>query len=93
MPEKVKENLSFRAVGGGHIIHTNINGVKDMFLYGYSVPYGKGDHEKNHYILGQEFGPLGYKVRWSNSPQCTNKYEHLHKASGRMSSLPIHNKA
>ena len=62
-----KQNLSFSVSGGGRLIHTFKDNIKDIMLFGHSVPYGKADHEKVHYILKTELEGKGYKIRWSNS--------------------------
>ena len=78
IPEDIRKQFDFNATGGGRLIHTLKEDIKDIMLFGHSVAYGKADHCKVHYILGTELKDQGYNIRWSNSTQVNNKYSHLH---------------
>ena len=67
IPDEIKNKWEIRPSGGGMLIHTNREdkGIRDIILYGYSIPFGKADHNKAHYILANDFP--AYKIRWSNS--------------------------
>lgn len=88
MPENILKNLEIHATGGGMLIHTMRPDIKDIIVYGYSIPYGKGDHNKAHYILSQDFP--SYKIRWSNSTHCNNIYETHHQSTSKVAKINSH---
>ena len=51
VPPETRENWVVTCKGGGMIIHTVRPDIKDIVVYGYSIPFGKGDHQKTHYVL------------------------------------------
>jgi hypothetical protein len=70
------------------LIHTTKDDVKDIVVYGYSIPYGKADHQKAHYILALDYP--AYKVRWSNSTHVNNIYERHHNTTSKVARISTH---
>ncbi|KRZ84107.1 Methyltransferase-like protein 17, mitochondrial [Trichinella sp. T8] len=52
-PEIIGKGMQVKCVGGGRINHDSVNRTLDV--YGYSVGFGKADHEKTVSILKKRF--------------------------------------
>ncbi|CEF70530.1 14 kDa phosphohistidine phosphatase [Strongyloides ratti] len=60
--EKETKDSKFKCVGGGRINHDNDN--KKILVYGYSVGYGKADHQITVDILKKDYPE--YKIEFSD---------------------------
>uniref|UniRef100_A0A0K0EEC1 Sex-regulated protein janus-B n=1 Tax=Strongyloides stercoralis TaxID=6248 RepID=A0A0K0EEC1_STRER len=60
--EKETKDAKFKCVGGGRINHDKDN--KNILVYGYSVGYGKADHQISVDILKKEYPD--YNITFSN---------------------------
>ncbi|KAL1230167.1 hypothetical protein TSPI_03930 [Trichinella spiralis] len=59
-PEIIGKGMQVKCVGGGRINHDSVNRTLDV--YGYSVGFGKADHEKTVSILKKRFPDYKYTV-------------------------------
>lgn len=53
---------SCRCPGGGRIKRTS----SEVFVYGYSVGFGRGDHDQVCQIIKTYFNDNSLKIHWSN---------------------------
>uniref|UniRef100_A0A0N5A2X2 Sex-regulated protein janus-B n=1 Tax=Parastrongyloides trichosuri TaxID=131310 RepID=A0A0N5A2X2_PARTI len=60
--EKETKDAKFKCVGGGRINHDSEN--KSILVYGYSVGYGKADHQISVDILKKDYPE--YTISYSN---------------------------
>uniref|UniRef100_A0A0K0F9U1 Sex-regulated protein janus-B n=1 Tax=Strongyloides venezuelensis TaxID=75913 RepID=A0A0K0F9U1_STRVS len=60
--EKETKDVKFRCVGGGRINHDKDR--KNILVYGYSVGYGKADHQVSVDILKKDYPD--YDITFSN---------------------------
>ncbi|KAL1233052.1 Sex-regulated protein janus-A [Trichinella pseudospiralis] len=59
-PEFINKGIQVKCVGGGRINHDPVKRTLD--IYGYSVAFGKADHEKTLSILKKRFPDYKYTV-------------------------------